>query len=118
MKKISWKIGEEIQAMVKHEESATFKIEAYSNDEFLLRNISATSPNVTNPPLRELVLGSTSVFNGVRISMGDKLRLINKKGENFEGFVSYILNKDTIIFPRNKVSSMSALKWLLKFLSP
>ncbi|MGE3611727.1 MAG: hypothetical protein AB7I27_19205 [Bacteriovoracaceae bacterium] len=113
----TFSLGEKIQMNFPKGGKSIFIVEAYTEDEIALCGPDTMYSSLTRIPVKEVVFAKTTTFDGKKVSQGDKVKLINKEGKTIEVYISYILNKDSIIVSKKKTPALSALRWLLKLMS-
>jgi|GEM_PF-5228045 len=116
-RKSFFKLGEKVQINFPNVGEKIFVVEAFTEDELALAGPETKLSSINNFPAKEVVFASSTIFDGKRITKGDKVKLTNKEGKVIDVYIAYILNKDSLIVSKNKEPSFSSLKWLLKLMS-
>lgn len=91
-----------------------FVVKAQADDEYIMSPF--TEKQTFEFPKSNVVIGKTAFINQKKVSTGDKIQVSTKEGKKMDMYVSYILDKDSIVLSIKNKPSLSSLKWIIKMM--
>lgn len=104
-----FRIGDDVE-FKDEDKSDILEVLAKSDDEVLLSVSSGDYPR------NEIVIARTSIINGVKYRIGDKVK-VRTKNKDMVMYISYLLDKKALVLSFKKKPSYSSIKWLLRLMS-